>query len=88
VSVYVTDPDLLISRVVPYDHLTYLDDDLRLSTDAGTGVVTWDAPTLDDVGELCFRIEVYDSENRYDEQMVNLTVNNTSGQHVICYIPH
>ena len=86
VSMYLTDPDLLIP-LEWRDHITYRDDTPKLDTNLETGIITWDKPTNDDVGDFYFKITVQDSKGRYDDQEVKITVMNIFGVHMIGTIP-
>ena len=76
-SKYVEDPDLLLPPEFR-DRLTYRDDTPKLATNLETGVVTWDMPTNEDVGEFRFKVTVQDSKGRYAEQEIKITVLNTN----------
>ncbi len=76
VSQYVEDPDLLLPPEYR-DRITYRDDTPKLDTNLETGIVTWDVPTNEDVGDFYFKITIQDSKGRYAEQEVRITVNNT-----------
>jgi hypothetical protein len=73
VSQYVEDPDLLLPPEFR-DRITYRDDTTKLETNIETGVVTWNRPTYEDVGEFYFRITIQDSKGRYAEQEVKIIV--------------
>jgi hypothetical protein len=73
VSLFVEDPDLLLPPEYR-DRITYRDDTTRLETNLETGVVTWDRPTYEDLGDFYFKIVIQDSKGRYAEQEVKITV--------------
>jgi hypothetical protein len=77
VSDYVSDPDLLLP-IAYRDRITYRDDTPKLDTNLETGVVTWDTPSNDDVGDFYFKITIQDSKGRYAEQEVRIEVFNTN----------
>jgi len=86
VSKYVTDPDLLIP-LEWRDHITYRDDTPKLETNLETGIITWDMPKNEDVGDFYFKITVQDSKGRYDEQEIKITVNNVNNPPSLGTIP-
>jgi VCBS repeat-containing protein len=86
VSTYVTDPDLLIPEEWR-DHITYRDDTPKLDTNLETGIITWDKPTNEDVGDFYFKITVQDSKGRYDEQEIKITVLNVNNPPTLGTIP-
>jgi hypothetical protein len=77
ISKFVEDPDLLLPPGYR-DHITYRDDTPKLDTNLETGLVTWDMPTNEDVGDFYFKITIQDSKGRYAEQEIKITVNNTN----------
>ena len=79
VSNYVEDPDLLLEGEFR-DRITYRDDTPKLETNLETGIVTWDMPTNEDVGDFYFKITVQDSKGRYAEQEIKISVNNTNDE--------
>ncbi len=79
VSAYVEDPDLELPAEFR-DRITYRDDTPKLDTNLETGIVTWDMPTNEDVGDFYFKITVQDSKGRYAEQEIKIGVNNTNDE--------
>jgi len=83
---YVDDPDLLLPQQLR-DHITYRDDTPKLDTNLETGVVTWDVPTNEDVGDFFFKVTIQDSKGRYAEQEIEINVINTNNPPRISTIP-
>ena len=79
---YVEDPDLLLPPEFR-DRITYRDDTPKLDTNIETGVLTWDTPSNDDVGDFYLKITIQDSKGRYDEQEIKITVVNTNNPPII-----
>ncbi len=73
VSKYVDDPDLELPPAYR-DRMTYRDNTPRLDTNLETGVVTWDMPTADDLGDFYFKVTVQDTKGRYAEQEIHIRV--------------
>ena len=77
VAFYVEDPDLLLPAEFR-DRITYRDDTPKLDTNLETGIVTWDTPTNEDVGDFYFKMTIQDSKGRYAEQEIKIEVFNTN----------
>ncbi len=77
VADFVEDPDLLLPAEFR-DRITYRDDTPKLDTNLETGIVTWDTPTNEDVGDFYFKITIQDSKGRYAEQEIKIEVFNTN----------
>jgi hypothetical protein len=65
----------------------FSDDSPKLEMDPSTGVLTWDAPTWADVGELYVTVFVEDSWGFRVSQQVRITVEGEFPSSVISFIP-
>jgi hypothetical protein len=66
------------SSCEPLTNLTFSVDTARLHIDPVTGIITWDSPTNDDVGDFFFTVTFTDEMGRYDQHELRVRVINTN----------